>query len=250
MQHLIAYFEDVDQANTSLPLVGVPDQAVTVDGNNIRVPIELPFIAGGGMTTAATTVTSAQIQAPSLRDVFYPNIKPMSIAAQFGNPPQLNFFPNNPIGVEGLEDIQFVTNTDNVGNVPIYGLVWLQDGPMPPVTGEIRSIRATAAVSLSAGNWVNGNLTFDQVLPVGDYQVVGLRVEGTGLIAARIVFQGYPWRPGVQGRTAISHVDVPEMRFGGSGVWGTFNNNVPPTIDCLGIVGTSQAVILDLIKTS
>ena len=124
----------------------------------------------------------------------------------------------------------------------------MQDGPSAPVNGEILTIRATASITLVDGVWTNGNITFDQVLPVGDYNIVGMRAEGTGLVAARLVIQGYPWRPGIVGRTTVAQDDLDMMRFGRSGVLGTFNNNVPPTLDAIGATGTTQVIYLDLIK--
>lgn len=249
MQHLVAYYQSVDQGAALAAINGVADPILFVNGTTVRVPSDLPFLAGASLITPATTITAAQIQTPTLRDTFYPNISPLDnvLAGSSLLPPQL-YRPNAPLPLTGLEQMQFYSNTDNAGAVAIYGLVWLQDAPQAPVEGEILTIRATGAATLVAGTWVNTNLTFDQVLPVGDYQVVGLRVEGANLVAARLVFQGYNWRPGVRGRATAIVLDDPMHRHGRAGVLGTFNNNVPPTLDCMGATDTTQVVYLDLIK--
>jgi len=147
------------------------------------------------------------------------------------------------------ESLTFNTNTDNTGVIDIYGFAWLVDAAPAPVNGEIFSVRATAAISLAARVWTNGDLTFTQDLPFGTYDVVGLRAESTNLIVARLVFPGGRWRPGVPGANAPGDVDAPQFRYGASGVIGSFNSNSPPSIDMIGITDTAEDVILDLIKT-
>lgn len=249
MQHLVAYYESVDQGAVNQPVAAVPDSILYVVGDQVRVPAELPFAGGGVCLTEATTFTDAQLRTPTLRDIAYPSLVPyINDISPNGVLYMLPYMPANPMQLTGLEQMEFWTNTDNTGAVSIYGLVWLQDGPLEPVKGPMFTVRATAAAALSAGQWVNSQLTFDQQLPVGDYQVVGMRADSSNLVAARLVFQGYPWRPGVpagNGRHAGNYMD---FRFGRSGVMGTFNNNVPPSCDFLGITDTSEAVWLDLIK--
>src|SRR5207247_1836789 len=99
--------------------------------------------------------------------------------------------------------------------------------------GAIYTIRATAAVALAASTWVNGALTFSQALPYGTYQVVGMRARGANLAAARLVFVGQPFRPGVAGVNALGNVDPFHFRYGNMGVFGQFDSTVPPTVDCL-----------------
>jgi hypothetical protein len=249
MQHCVAYYESADQAATLQPIAAVPDSILYVVGDQVRIPAELPFLAGGMCLTTATSFTQAQIRTPTLRELFYPSFFPRSnqvnLQGQFANLP---ISTGNPMALTGLEQMEFWTDTDHAAAIPIYGVAFLQDGPQQPVTGEILTIRATGAATLSAGQWVNTQLTFDQVLPVGNYQVVGMVAQGANLTAARLVFQGYSWRPGVIGVSAAVNGDGNIFRFGNAGVLGTFNNNVPPTVDCLGSTDTSQAFYLDLIK--
>jgi len=143
----------------------------------------------------------------------------------------------------------FNTNTDHAAAIEIYGFAWLADTPPSRVNGEIFSVRATAAITLADGVWTNGNLTFSQDLPFGQYDVVGMRAESANLIAARLVFPGGRWRPGVPGANAPADVDAPQFRYGASGVLGSFNSNAPPTLDAIGVTDTAETVILDLIKT-
>jgi len=69
------------------------------------------------------------------------------------------------------------------------------------------------------------------------------------LIAARLVFPGYSWRPGVIGRTSASQPDIEIFRYGKFGVFGEFDHNRPPTVDFFSSsADTSETVYLDLVK--
>jgi hypothetical protein len=109
----------------------------------------------------------------------------------------------------------------------------------------------TTSVTLSAYAWTNAALTFSQTLPMGRYQVVGMRARSTGLIAARLVFVGFSWRPGCVGHDAVSDIDNDVFRQGRLGVWGEFEHDTPPTVDFLSVSADSNPTVwLDLIKVA
>ena len=250
MLQLSCYFESVDQGGAAADIAAVPDEALFTSGDIIRVPAEVANICGAVALSAASTVTSAQVQTPSLRTKANLDIEPFVNAVTFGSPPEITYFPNNPQPLMANESMTFNTNTDHGSATAIYGLVWLCDGSLSPVNGDIFSVRATGSASLSAGAWVNTNLTFAQDLPSGTYDVVGMRARGANLVAARMVFVGGRWRPGVPAVNAIGDESFHAIRGGRSGILGSFDSNQPPTMDCLGVTDSSQTFILDLIKTS
>lgn len=252
MMHLAAYFESLDPAGAYAPLAAVQDPAINTRGDDIRIASQIPFIYGAAGLTAAAVYTSSQLRSPSLRTLNNLFVRPLVNAVTFGDPPEVALFPMNPRGMVPAEDVQFWTNsTPGAGAEAHYGLVWMCDGPLAPVNGEIFSVGATAASTLVAGTWVNSPITFDQALPSGTYQCVGMRVEGANLVCSRLVFPGggdNSFRPGVPGSTASTVVDADFMRYGKLGVFGTFNQDNPPTLDNLGVTDTAQTVVLDLIK--
>ena len=81
------------------------------------------------------------------------------------------------------------------------------------------------------------------------YQVVGFRAQGTNLVAARIVFVGAAFRPGVPAEPNGQVENWEWTRDGQLGVLGQFDVDQPPTIDCLGATDTSQVFTFDLIQT-
>lgn len=249
MQHLVGWFQDVDQAAAAADIDVIPDETLFAQGDIIRVPPEMSMLQALAFVSACTTFTSAQLQAPSLRTLADFDILPANRTATPANPPAIAHLGVNPMSLTGDESLTFNTNTDHAAAIEIYGLLWLADVAPAPVGGEIFSVRATAAITLVDGIWTNGDLVFTQDLPFGQYDVVGLRVESANLVAARLVFPGGRWRPGVLGANAPADVDVPWFRYGASGVLGSFNSNSPPSIDAVGVTDVAETVILDLIKT-
>ena len=128
-------------------------------------------------------------------------------------------------------------------------LAWLTDGPIAPVSGEMFTVRVTNADTLVANVWTNGALTFDQVLPVGQYAIVGAVFISAGLLAFRFLFQGSTPRPGGLGYDDVSDLPPDKQRYGGLGVWGEFDSRTPPTVDFLSrAADTSQVGYLDLVR--
>ena len=254
MMHLAAYYQSLDPAGAYTALNAVQDPAINTRGTDIRIASEIPFIFGAAGLSAAAVLASAQLRSPSLRTLNNMFIRPLNNALTFANPTPVMTFPLNPRGMVTAEDVQFwVDSTPAGGAEGHYGLVFMCDGVLQPVNGEIFSVGATAASTLVAGTWVNSPLTFDQALPSGTYQAVGLRAEGANLVASRLVFPGggsNSFRPGCPACTSAFVLEADNFRKGKLGVYGTFSQDNPPTLDSLGSTDTAQTITLDLIKTS
>jgi hypothetical protein len=246
---LVAYETTASLAVLS-PIVPVPDPTVAVIGNDIRVPTALPNIVGAfaSITGGAGTIR-AEIVTPSLRALFPFDVSPIgTTAAQASSFTQTPFW-YDPVGIVGLEPMDFLIQ--NGAAVLNRGYVWLADGALKPTTGKMYTIRATATATLVTDTWVNsGALTFANTLPAGHYQLVGIRSISANQGAARVFFVGYPWRPGVIAVTSESSSEYFFYRYGNMGVFGEFDNTVPPTVDFLGTTDVAEILYLDLIKTS
>lgn len=228
----------------------IPDGTVAVITNDIRVPAQLPFLLGAAaMINSAAATLRAQIVTPSLRAIFPFDVDPITNGLVFPGTPGLVNAWFNPVPLVGLEPMDFLTQ--NGASVMNRGFVWLGDGPVKPTSGKIYSVRATATASLVTATWVNsGALVFGSTLPTGHYQVVGMRSFSANQNAARIFFPGYAWRPGVIAGATDATVEWPLFRYGNIGVFGEFDNTVPPTVDFMGITDTAEVVFFDLIKTA
>jgi len=246
--HLAAFHELIDPAGILSKITAVQDNTVFTSGDDIRVPGDLPFIIGEGCLLEATAPVQAQVQSPSLRRLANLDIAPLNTGLVFAEQDGPSLHYTNPVPVTADEAINFAINSNPAAATDQYGLVWFGDGAQSPLNADIFTIRATVAVTAVTGSWENANIAFDEDLPVGNYDVVGLRViEATG-VAARLNFVGGAWRPGVVIADSVTRPDVPGQRRGMMGIWGTFHTNTPPTIDVLAAAGALTPVVyMDLI---
>jgi len=246
---LIGYSESQDSA-TLTNVAALVDPHVRVVGDDIVVPSALPYV--GGVYAIGTAISRAQLVSPSIRRRYPMEVTPIEIAVEPADPVKYNPFFQSPIGLDEDEALNFQAAENGAGANQSSGFVWLCDGATAPMTGsEMFTIRSTNASTLVAYAWTNGALTFSDTLPSGEYAVVGMRASSAGLLAARLVFSQYPWRPGCIASDTLGEQGAPVFRFGQLGVWGTFSHNTPPTVDFLSVsADTAQTVDLDLVLIS
>ena len=246
--HLIGYETSASQAALTA-ITPIPDPTLRVTGNDFLVPAGLNNIVSAAACINSSAATlRAQIQSPSLRATLNIDISPIANGLVWGTFPRCvrNWYAPFQLVVNEPLDV-FVQNGAAVMN---RAFIWLADGAVKPVTGKIYTVRATASATLVTASWVNGSLTFGQTLPAGHYQVVGFRSLSANQVAARIFFVGSPWRPGVLAVNLEDNNEDFYVRYGNIGVYGEFDNTVPPTVDFMGITDTAEIVYLDLIKTA
>lgn len=248
----VAFFEIQTLAAAYLPIAAVPDQHVRVVGDDIQVPTLSQIVVLWGGISSTTLLNQMRITAPSLRERSLYQVAPLAIAATDVQPGASQIvidLRDSPLELVVGEQM----NAEALGTV-VTQEMWcgacLADGPIAPVKGKIFTIRTTgAAAALSIGLWNNRALTFDEDLPRGRYQIVGMRAESAGLIAARCVFVGSGWRPGTIGKAIVSQEQNDLFRQGRMGVFGEFEDIEPPTVDFLSLAAdTLLYVYLDLIQ--
>jgi hypothetical protein len=246
---LVGYTESQDSASLT-NVAALADPHVRVVGDDIVVPSGLNYV--GGVYAIGADITRAQLVSPSIRRRYPFEVTPIEIAAEPADPVKYNPFFFSPIALDEDEALNFQAAENNASAGRCSGLVWLCDGATTPMTGsEMFTIRATNSSTLTAYAWTNAALTFGDTLPAGEYAVVGMRASSAGLIAARLVFSQYPWRPGCIASDTLGEQSAPIFRFGALGVWGEFSHNTPPTVDFLSLsADTSQTVDLDLVLLS
>lgn len=250
MFSLAAYYESIDPAGVFANIAAVADSVYTVQGDVIYVPEAMANLLGEvGMGNDAS-LAQMKLESPAIRGMAPYFLEPLVAALVLGSPIEGTLHPLNPIPLDPFEGLECLVNSDPAAPAVHQTLIWFGDGPVSPVTGQIFTIRATAAITLTAGLWVNGALTFSDTLPQGRYQVVGMRARGTNLVAARLNFVGQAHRPGVAAVNTISDYDLPVFRKGRMGVFGEFEPRIQPTLEGFGVTDSAQVVFLDLIKTA
>ncbi len=244
--HLAGYSASVDQAAIAA-IAALADPSLTVSGNNIQIPDFASMLVGA--YGIGVNMTRMQLQSPSLRRFVNYEVFGLNYLATALNPPQFTDLFTNPIQLDVGEQMQAYCAEDGAGATRMSALVLLGDGKVDAVTEPIFTVRVTAAQALTAFVWTNAALTFDQVLPVGNYGIVGARFHSTGMLGFRFLFQGQTPRPGGMG-TDSSQKEVPsKQRFGGWGIWGVFNSTTPPTIDFLSnAADAAETGVIDLVS--
>lgn len=245
MYHTAVYSESVDQA-TLASIAALADPVLTISGDNLQVPAATPFL--GLVFGIGVNITRCQMQSPSLRRVLNPEFRPLNVLATVSTPVPVADLMQTAIPLDAGEQLQAWTAEDGAGATRMSVVVNLADKPVTPVMDNVFTVRATCAQLLVAYAWTNGALTLDQVLPVGNYAIVGARAESAGLIAFRFVFQNQTPRPGGIGSVGASQLAPVGQRHGGWGVWGTFDNWTIPTVDFFsGSADAAEVLSLDLL---
>lgn len=247
---LIAYANAKDCLGVFTSIPAVQDQHVKTADQYITVPALNNIVGSYALMGAAGA--EARLVSPSLRRLNPLYINPAELVSVPSADPLMMYHPQNPIPLDVNEQLEAQINATNADTAQKMVLVWLSDGMISSVTGEVFTVNAHLNVELIVDTWQFSEITFPDSLPVADYSVVGARLVGTDLAAFRFVPVGEAHRPGGVGAVAINSKDPWSQRFGRMGEWFKFNTVQPPGIECLGGAAEVAADIelyIDMIKT-
>lgn len=246
MMHLMGYTESQDSA-VLVPVAALQDQSLQVNGDQIIVPNDMTQLIW--YYALGPNLTRAQVVAPSLRRMFPEEILPLDVAAlptdQYRVVSKVQF----PLILDAGEPVETAMAENNAAASRGTILLALSDGSPQPQAGDFHTIRVTSTTAAVANVWSNIQLTFNDVLPSGMYAVVGGMFQSTNMMAWRLVFKGGMYRPGAPGVTTVSQTQNPLFRNGNLGIWGSFENLTPPSVDVL-CNGADAAFVgeLDLVQ--
>jgi len=211
MKHLCGFYIAADSA-TLTPITTLVDDVLTRPAaDRYQVPPDLNAIAWAA--ACGVNLTRAQIVSPSLAvRRMTMDIVPFDRGqAGFLLENLRVFIPKAELTLIGTENFQVQGSEDGAGATAMFALVCLKaPGPAPAMpAGDIRVVRATAAVALTAFAWTTFTPTLEYDLEPGAYALVGFIPASAGLIGARAIFTGQGYRPGVVGvqGTAITGLD-------------------------------------------
>ena len=137
--------------------------------------------------------------------------------------------------------------------IDLWTFVWLSDGLVPLPPGDMFWVAAPlsfAATDIRTGGWSAFYDDSRSPLPAGKYAVVGFDYhavdpESTNkdpTLAARLVFPGQAWRPGIAAVNGQYTRNECAAYDGRLGVLGFFDAFAPPTLEVFAI-GTPTAPI-------
>lgn len=249
MHHTVVYHanHDPDGAFTELP--AVKDPQMSRDGNAYNVPAYNYLL--GAYACLGSLGADCRLRSPSID-----NLNPLYLT---GNSlqitpimPKENFMrAAQPIMLSPDEALTVEENSNPAANERHSAVLFLGEGAITPVSGDIRTIRAqTESAALVVDAYNELSLSFPDRLPTGRYSVVGARVECADGVAFRFAPIGQAWRPG--GLTVETEaVDDPwQFRNGGLGVWFEFTHRDIPSLEIwssAAVGATVYNVYLDVI---
>lgn len=248
--HMAAWSQSVLTAGTFQEIDAVDEEVLFTSGKDIRVSSDWPRLIGYAAAGASTA--QARIEAPSLRGFLNQAVAEADPLETLANPDDVfRALFGDPLPLMPGESLTFLSDGggDGVTAEDVSAVILVADGAPQPVTGDIRTVRATTVLAGIQREWVSAQLIFDEQLPGGRFQLVGAAAEGVG--AFRFIVAGQSNRPGGFARAngALGTKIIPGQRRGGWGVWGEFDVNRPPVVEVLSLGGaaTNPDIWLDLV---
>lgn len=245
----VAYSESQDEAGAMAKIAAVADQHVKTQGDGITVPTLNQLV--GSVACVGSLGDEVRVIAPSLRRVNPLYIAPVELVISPSEMPRMMYHGENPIVLDVNETLEVENDANPAAAEQHTVALWLADGAISPIGGEIHTINAHITVTLVAGAWEFSEIVFPDALPVSDYNVVGARLVCGDGVVFRFVPVGEAHRPGGICAKSASAVDPIPQRFGGLGSWFSFNSVQPPAIEVLSSAAAASAtyeLYIDVIK--
>lgn len=252
MFHLAAFYASVLQNATYQQLLAVSDGALSQNAANQYIAWNNLKILGSFVQ--GVTTNRAQIQAPSLRNLAYPEHYPVVQAAITTIPDNFAYQTYGEDGPRLLMNEAFgvYASENNTGASPTVAGLMIGTGIVPAPPGPRITLVCTTTITLVAQQWALGVLAFGTQLPAGTFSVVGMEVICDAANFARLLFPGGTnLRPGVVVQETYGKKNWRDsFRYGRFGEFGTFVFNTPPQVEIFGAAAGAQTatVLLDVVK--
>lgn len=246
MHHTIAWRESIADI-VAEDIAPVADTLMTISNSHFLPQYDylLQYAYFG-----AAGATRARFITPSFRQVTTPWIRPIQLSIVPLDEPNISDYRVNPLRFKALEEIQLEGYQTTGGAAVVVGIAGISKTPIGSApAGDIFSMRGTGTTTNVAGAWTLATITWQDTLPAGRYACVGLEYVGVTALAARLVFEEQWDRPGCIGAGLVSSSGHPMFRKGRLGIWGYFNANRMPNVECLAnAADTAQEIYLDLVR--
>jgi len=247
MFHTVVYEVTALAATLDTDGTAVTDSIETIQNGHIvpQVDKQLIYAWAGCVGMIRTKITS-----PNIRQLSPIQLRPIDVFKTASSRPPIVDFRNNPPTLKALEEIQVQFSTGLAGPVAAYAVLGLQVGGMTPAPQGMPIImRGTGTTGVNAQAWTGAAITWADSLAQGTYAVVGFHsVSATG-VAARLIFDQQPMRPGSLCQATDAVINSNTFLHGGVGVYGTFNAFRMPNVEFFcDQADAAQEVFLEFVR--
>lgn len=245
MAQIYAFTGVVNAGATNAAISALTGSAEYVQNNRLVLPNDAFLLWA---YVQGPSLTRARINSPSLRVNMLPRIYPIRRGNLPGNAPPVADYSDYGMTLRSREEIAIETDNDlATGTERHYAIICVGAPVSSPPRGAEFWIRCTGSTTLTANAWTLVNLSFEQSIPAGRYEIVRFIPRSANGIAARVVIPGYPERPGTLCVNAIG--DEPNRFLFGNryGSFGVFESVALPAVEFLASAAdTSQEVYFGL----
>lgn len=245
----VAFSESIDEAAAWANWQAVVDPHVRTEGDFVYIGEFNKII--GACALAGTVPDQVRLQSPSIRRINPYYINCLEAAIVQAAHVQECFHPGAVVPMDINEGMECEANGDPAGAEQHTCIVFLAATPPTKVDGNVYTVHFTTTIVLAAGVWVYGEIALVDDLPVGTYDIVGGRLEEATTIAFRFVPVGGTHRPGGMCVPGPEDQEPRLQRFGGLGVWCSFNSVQLPGVEAICSAATGSCTMdgyMDLIK--
>lgn len=243
MWHLLAFAESQGIAASNEILAGVADPQFSRSAN-LSFQLPSPHYIGW-MYAGAAGFTNGRINNGTFNNRGRPQLYPFNRAVLPPTNQNVIDLREFPIRLSQMEDFRIDTSNDAAGAENTYVLsgVWKELPNFNVNSRDMRWLRFTASVTATVLTWSTlGSITLDENLEHGRYGVYGMALQGTNVVAGRLLFSGQAYRPGCIGKATLGLVDR-NLFLGGLGFWGEFTTYSLPQIETIeNVTGASSLI--------
>jgi hypothetical protein len=212
---------------TNFDMTPATDAIIAIQNGHYLPQVPLNFYGGW---FSGTLMTAIRLNTPRSRQVVPPPLYPIQNTALPPDRPHIFDRRMMPFLLNAVEEVSMQVNLGGAANA-IASAVMFWGTSIDPVTyGDVWALHGTATTTASALAWTQLNVTWDQTLPAGTYNLIGSQIQSTNAICHRWIprLGTQLWRPGALSITSLTNISDPTMYYGGWGAWLQFNTYTYP----------------------
>jgi len=238
--HLLAMGASALDASAGLvTLTAIADGLLRFNSNVLQLTEDwkiLSTYAGGvGLTRARLNTAGNRLRG-------FPNLTPLNGSVLAGSRPGISDLRDFPLELRAMENASFQVTNGAANDIIILANMTRESPNLNINRSGLRKVRFSASLTSIAFGWSpEANVTLEDDIEAGRYNVYGMEVYEADCVAARLVFKDQVERPGCPAQQLVSDISSP-VYMGGLGLWGSFDSITPPFIQAIHVAAAAQTL--------